>query len=340
MHDMPNRQDWQEVYDLARKQGVEGVVMDALEKVPANMRPPKQLLLNWIGRVAMMEKVYEQYAGTVKILTDRLGAQGLAVMLMKGYGCSLNYPRPMHRPCGDIDIFVMTPDGVHTKEVVRLVDDWAAKQIDCQLIHDNEHHSVFRFGNFVVENHETILDINTHKSSVRLNRLLEDLARESLQDSSGKQGLFLPSVRFNSIHLLRHMANDFATVKTSLRQVLDWSTFVCAHADEIDWKFVYDVAHQMNMNRFLDAIHAICVDYLKASAHLFPIEKRDDKLRDKVMADILNEERQEYDMTNKLKYCWGKSCRMWRNRWKYRIVYDECLLSSFLTLAHHRVRNL
>lgn len=38
------------------------------------------------------------------------------------------------------------------------------------------------------------------------------------------------------------MANDFATENISLRQLLDWSSFVENNCDEIDWDFVFSMA--------------------------------------------------------------------------------------------------
>lgn len=332
--------DWKEIYSLAIKQGVYGVVFDSLEKLTPEMRPPKDILLKWIGNVTIMERTYNAYVRTIKELAELIKEEELSMLLMKGYGCSLNYPHPNHRPCGDIDIFVMSNEGKHNDSIVGLMNDSIIKKSRSRFIHDNDHHVVIQYGNFIIENHETILDINTHKSSIVLNELLEGLAKDIVEDKSLMDGLVLPSVRFNSIHLLRHMANDFATFKTTLRHVLDWSTFVNKNADDMDWSFVHKVAHESNMHKFLDAINGICVDYLGYNAKIFPIEKKDEGLRDRVLADILNPEFQDElpNMQSRLKYGWVKTCRMWRNRWKYRIVYDESLISSFLCLASNRIK--
>lgn len=332
--------DWKEIYSLAIKQGVYGVVFDSLEKLTPEMRPPKDILLKWIGNITIMERTYNAYVRTIKELAELIKEEGFSMLLMKGYGCSLNYPHPNHRPCGDIDIFVMSNYGVHDNNIVGLANDSIIKKSQGRFVHDNDHHAVIQYGSFMIENHETILDINTHKSSMVLNDLLEELAKDIVDDKSFTDGLVLPSVRFNSIHLLRHMANDFATFKTTLRHVVDWSTFVNKNADNMDWAFVYRVAHESNMHKFLDAINGICVDYLGYNAIFFPVEEKDEGIRDRVLADILNPEFHDEipDMRNKLKYGWAKTCRMWHNRWKYRIVYDESLCSSFLSLASNRLK--
>lgn len=334
------RADWMVVYNLAQVQGVHGVVFDTLDNIQKEMLPPKTVLLNWIGNVAMMERTYDAYVCTIKGLAEIVKKEKLVMMVMKGYGCSLNYPIPNHRPCGDIDIFVMTSEGEHNEKVLKAVDKAITEHNQGKFISDNKHHTVIQYCKFVVENHETILDVNTHKSSRVLNRLLEKLASENKDIyTSLAQGLVLPSVKFNSIHLLRHMANDFATVRITLRQILDWSTFVANNATDIDWDFVHEVARKANMHRFLDTINSICVDYLGYNTALFPIVYKDEMLRDRVLADIFNIEYQDEmpEFKNKLRYGLAKTSRMWHNRWKYNIVYDESLCSSFISKTYNRI---
>ena len=65
--------DWKKVIGLARKQGVLAIAFDALEKVPTELRPSKNILLEWFGRVNTMELVYELYVNTIKDLGRLIG---------------------------------------------------------------------------------------------------------------------------------------------------------------------------------------------------------------------------------------------------------------------------
>lgn len=331
--------DWKEVIGLARKQGVLAIAFDALEKVPAELRPSKNILLEWFGRVNTMEQVYELYVNTIKDLGRLIGSKGLYMMVMKGYGCSLHYPKPNHRPCGDIDIFLMDKEGRHDEEMVKAIDDVVAKETGAQISYDDEHHSIFAFGKCTVENHATVLNVSPYKVNIWINDLLEELAKDSTDEAA--LGLVLPSARFFSIHLLRHMATDFATEKTTLRHVLDWATFVKYHSDEIDWGFVRDVAHRAKMHLFLDALNGICVEYLGYPKEMFPVEKENVRLRDRVLGDILHPEFQDEvpPMEKRIAYGIVKTKRLWVNRWKHRMVFDESILSTFWHSAIYRMRH-
>lgn len=63
----------------------------------------------------------------------------------------------------------------------------------------------------------TVLNVSPYKVNIWINDLLEKLAKDSTAEAAW--GLFLPSAKFYSIHLLRHMATGFATEKTTLRHL-------------------------------------------------------------------------------------------------------------------------
>ena len=48
---IPNNTDWLALKDLADKQGLTSIVLDGIESLPVNQRPPRTLLLEWIGDV-------------------------------------------------------------------------------------------------------------------------------------------------------------------------------------------------------------------------------------------------------------------------------------------------
>lgn len=321
---------WDEILLLAEQQGVLGLTFDAVQKLPKEFLPDASTLMNWFGRVEYMRMKYKSYRSSVYKLSVLFARYGLRMMVMKGYGCSRNYPHPESRSVGDIDIWLF---GKQKK------GDCLIESKGIRVRHDNEHHSVFVFEGFTIENHRTILDVNTHKSSKRLERLLEQLAAEE-QQICVEDGMtvYLPSTRFNSIHLLRHMANDFATFRTSLRNILDWATFI--QSSNVDWNFIHTVAREHNMSRFLDAVNGICIEYLGYPAESFPIEVIDEQLRDRVLADILSPKLEDRipSISNWLQYGWIKTKRLLSNRWKYKIVYDESIWESFCSLTVNRLR--
>ena len=98
--------NWPAIFHISKRQGVSALLLDAIEKLPSEQRPPKALLLQWIGHAAMIERMYAKHEQQITSLAQVLKQRNIPMLLLKGYGCSLCYPRPKHRPTGDIDIYL------------------------------------------------------------------------------------------------------------------------------------------------------------------------------------------------------------------------------------------
>ena len=57
--ELPKGADWTSVLELASEQGVQGICLEAIEKLPAGTIP-QQTLLQWIGLAEMQRQQYEQ----------------------------------------------------------------------------------------------------------------------------------------------------------------------------------------------------------------------------------------------------------------------------------------
>ena len=106
---LPDAIDWKTVRDIADEQGLSAIVLDGIEKAKnknASLNINQELLLEWIGEVMQnYEARYQQYKTAIAELAGFYNSHGYKMMILKGYACSLNWPKPEHRPCGDIDIW-------------------------------------------------------------------------------------------------------------------------------------------------------------------------------------------------------------------------------------------
>lgn len=66
------------------------------------------------------------------------------------------------------------------------------------------------------------------------------------------------------------------------------------------------------------------MEYLGYRKEMFPVEKENVRLRDRVLGDILHPEFQEEVslMEKRIAYGIVKTKRLWGNRWKHRMVFD------------------
>ena len=205
----------------------------------------------------------------------------------------------------------------------------------------NPHHSVFSFGGFTFENHITLLDIERHRNHFSDEQVFQRLIADGCDEIEVEgERCFVPSVKLNSVYLLRHMAHHFAVERITLRHILDWALFVRANASKIDLDFVYGFAKDSGCSPFLNCLNGICVESLGFAAEDFSVRMRDGKLQSRMLSDILHPEfdGEIPDTSHTLRYAITKTRRILANRWKYKMVSDERLMTTIFNLAVNRLR--
>lgn len=331
--------DWGNLYRNATRQSVVTIIFDLLERKGENVVLPKIIMLEWLGQSLCQKSIYGQYVQAISKLASFYATQHIRMLLLKGYGLSLNYPKPELRNVGDIDIYLFGE-----KEHA---DDMVEQELNIPVNRAYHKHSNFFYEGVAVENHGKFFDDEKHRSNgsleLRLKELLDEDGRNLIE--SPISNCFLPSPTFNALFLMRHAGEHFATNEISLRHVLDLGFFFERFHNEIDWDYVLSVYNKEGMKRFYDSIATICVRDLGFNEESFSGYSHSYELADKVLADIF-EDKQELPMNTsgiagikKIRYGIGKSLRWWNNRWKYRMVYNENLLESFLWLSINRLRH-
>lgn len=320
---IPNNMDWQSLKALADRQGLTAIVLDGIECLPDNKRPPQVLLLEWIGEVLQnYEQRYAQYKEVIGSLAEFYNPHGFKMMVLKGYACSLDWPKPEHRPCGDIDIWLFgqykEADAAITKEKGLKIDS------------DHHHHTTFTWRDFLVENHYDFINIHHHKSNIELDRVFKELAADDTYyiDVFGER-VCVPSPTFHAFFLMRHTMNHFSSSEITFRQLLDWAFFVEKHGNDVDWKWFMMEAEQFGMTRLFKVFNAICVEDLGFDASIFPQVQFDPMLKDKVLKEIIEPSFSGVEPKGVIRRVIFKYKRWKANSWKHELCYKESMWSAF-----------
>lgn len=337
-----NNIDWNSVFALANQQAILVLLADGLQ-VCLSTHPEakpfdnesvtdKQKRMQWLGLVMAYERLYAKHEKAMADLARLYASRGIRMMVLKGYGLSLDWPIPNHRPVGDLDIYNFGK--------WREADELVA--YDCGIMVDDghEHHTVFNFKAVAVENHYDFINTKAHRDAPKIETRLKALAEKGCKEIEVQGAkIYLPSADFNAIFLMRHMGQHFAGEHLNLRQVLDWGFFIRKHHKEVDWNKAIAFLKEIGLYTFFNQINAICVDYLGFDEAVFPSVERKEELKDRILADILHpefaEERPSSGLRSILTF---KFRRWWHNRWKHPLVYKEWLLPMFLTLLWSHLR--
>lgn len=327
--DFPKNIDWPPIIKLAMRQGIYAVILDGIELLPEENRPPKNLMLEWIGEVLQgYENRYELYRRAISELAGFYNLHGFKMMVLKGFACSLNWPKPNHRPCGDIDIWLFG----NQKDA----DGFMAKEKGIKIDKSHHHHTVFNWGEFTVENHYDFVNVHAHRSSAELEKVFKELGQDDshyveLKDAStgSVSKVYLPSPNLHALFLIKHMVSHFAAAEISLRQVMDWAFFVEKHSKKIDWKWLDGMLEKYGMKDFVNCINGICVEDLGFDAGVFHEVKFLPELKDRILMDILNPEYTSEEPTCFMPRMAYKLKRWNGNAWKHDLCYKESRWDSF-----------
>lgn len=347
--------DWYALKALAEEHGLSAVVLDGIDRLTLDGsrftdEQPLEMKLDWIGEVlGDYEQRYEQYKRAIANLAGWHIVHGFKMMVLKGYACSLDWPKPEHRPCGDIDIWQFGQQ----KEADAALTAWFKSSSDSEvqefeIDNSHHHHTVFEWEGFTVENHYDFLNVHHHKSNVEIEAILKELGGENnLNDNNNHDSetntdgtnitnvivngekVYLPSPNLHALFLLRHSMSNFASTGLELRQLLDWGFFVEKHGEKVDWTWLQDVTTRYGMKPLFDIFNAICVEDLGFDASIFPTLQFLPALKERVLNDILSREFSEKEEGGFIRRAIFKYRRWKANAWKHELCFNDSLSSAF-----------
>jgi hypothetical protein len=259
----------QQLFKAAARQGLLAIVWDALGKLHAGpgcaegttrqnvaeQQKMRKLWISWELSVRHIEEVQRRQREALKELVGIFAESGIRVMVLKGLGLAQLYPRPSHRECGDLDIYLSGREDSFEKgnEVIR--------KMGIAVEYDGSKHSKFYYKGIPVENHKNFLNVNTTQVDKNLERELVLILQEQQCGSLELGGVSasIPPPDFQMIFLTRHAITHFLASGLVLRHLYDFGIFYAAHAHAIDLlrieKILMRESQYTLYRAFLDVLH-------------------------------------------------------------------------------------
>jgi len=214
--------DWKELYAIAKKQCLVGVLFDGIKKLPAEyVGMKKELLLQWMAESQMLEKANVRLNYAAIQVSEWFRKKGFRTCILKGQGNALMYPNPYSRTPGDIDIWVEGGD----KRVISFVRSISPHEKACY------HHIEFpSYKGVEVEVHYLPSFLLCFWHNRKLQKYYERVKEEQFSHRVmlGEQGeIAIPTVEFNLIFQLTHIFSHLMNEGIGLRQLLDYYYVLC-----------------------------------------------------------------------------------------------------------------
>ena len=91
-----NSADWEEIYQLARTQALLAITFDGVLSLPAELRPPRPLYLQWAAKVVQIEQSNLRLNEELPEVFMPYREAGLHPILLKGQGIATHYINPQY----------------------------------------------------------------------------------------------------------------------------------------------------------------------------------------------------------------------------------------------------
>ena len=214
--------DWEELYAIAQKQCLVGVLFDGIRKLPAeHVGMKKKLLLQWMAESQMLEKANVRLNDAAIQVSEWFRKKGFRTCILKGQGNALIYPNPYSRTPGDIDIWVEGGD----KRVISFVRSISPHEKVCY------HHIEFpSYKGVEVEVHYRPSFLLCFWHNRKLQKYYERVKEEQFSHRVmlGEQGeIAIPTVEFNLIFQLTHIYAHLMNEGIGLKQLVDYYYVIC-----------------------------------------------------------------------------------------------------------------
>lgn len=322
-------EDWASLKALAEEQGLNAIVLDGVESLPEQSRPPKEFLLQWIGEVLQDESTYSLQSQVARDIALLYYRNAIKMFVLKGAVVSECYPKPNHRVSADIDCYLLPSAEFKSSKVQEVQgDSWDAWSLGNDLIRakgftvntDFYKNSSFEISGVNIENHQFFTPFRGNKKLKEFERVLHALMKQDHEDVIDGSYLYRPPVLVTALFLIEHAYSHFLHEGLTWRHVLDWMMFSRKHQKEILWADLEALVDEYGFKKFYDSYNRLG-KYLLGEVNDSDLSNVDKKMLADVWAPL-----DLHDTVRGFKGKLALAGNTLRARWKYQYFADISML--------------
>ena len=258
-------EEWDEIFSIAKKQALIGIMAKAMMQLPAEQMPSQKLKV----RFAIIEdKVEERNALLISHIgkvAQRMKSVGLECCLLKGPGIASYYPVPEVRQSGDIDVWVLPEEhsNYFASRPSRRVPPIVRKLRHHWKVGDVVYHhaDVYMFEDgTALEVHFMPTWMFNPRYNRRLQRYFDSRADRQFANYDSALGIAVPDLEFNCVYLLLHIFRHFLFEGVGMRQLMDYYYLLCS-SDAQQRQRSYDLLCSIGLKRFCAGLMYTLKDY-------------------------------------------------------------------------------
>lgn len=306
--------EWNQVFDLAERHVLEGVLLDGISKLPTEKRPKGERLKKLVVRCLVAEKINTKLNEKVIKVANFFKRHGFHPILLKGQGVATWYPNPMRRMPGDIDMWLADDK----KQIIKFV---RGLRPEAEVLYHHIH--LIENDGLEVEVHMIPSFLYNPFANMRLEKLWKVWGRQPMEVElvSAQAKVAIPSDEMNRVYMLLHMYRHLFTEGIGLRQVVDYFLLLKKCCTESERQETVALLKRLNLIGFCGAVMWIMkeVFHLEQKYMIVPMDERRGRLlmNEILMAGNFGQYDERLDRTLK-----KDSFRSFvvRNKWNMRLL--------------------
>lgn len=323
--------NWHKVYDLAQRQGVLAIAWDGIEVLLSiytldQLQIPRSLKIKWAVNADVISQRYNMQWSVAKDLAEKYKNDGISTVVLKGFAISQLYPVPSHRPCGDLDCFLM---GEYER------GNLLAESYSASVERDFYVHSHIVYKGLVVENHQFCTPIRGNKKAKSLEKAIQDILRNEQSVPINDSSLLSPSPLFSAIFLTVHAHRHFITEGICIRHLIDWAIILKHHVNNIDWNRFVSIINEYNRGIlvFAECLTQIAHKHLNTPYVCISDCQSDfsNIVLNNIMSESIKVNTNNYNVWHKRWLIISNYCK---SRWKFKYFSDTSWIKSIYNIIY------
>lgn len=271
--------DFKEIYKLAQEQCVVGLVAAGLEHV-VDMKPPKEVLLKFIGLTLQLEERNRAMNSFIGVLVDKMRKAGIYTLLVKGQGIAQCYERPLWRASGDVDLLLSEEDYIKARDYLVPLSSFQKKEgryskhLGLSIFEPlSEQEATVPAKSWYVELHGKLRT----GLAARVDELVDAVQKEEPYSGNvrtwknGEYTVFLPAPDNDVIFVFTHFLKHFYREDITIRQICDWSRLLWTCRDKVNVGLLESRIKKAGLMKEWKAFAALAVDYLGMPVDAMPL---------------------------------------------------------------------
>lgn len=273
---------WRQIESIARSQSVLALIAAKALSLPNESLPPRPQIMLFISFIEKTENFNRRMIDVLSKLTKEYSKADLPFVLLKGLSNGVNYPEPLLRNPGDIDLYLYRK-GDYKRSI-----DWIKGKGVETSIGDRIHYK-YNLDGITIENHSRISYFDNKRYDKQLLRWENELTENDnfvFIEIGGLEVRQLP-VELNAFYIFQHLFKHFASSGVGFRQYCDWLLFLSKYHNKIDSNVFTEIANSYALLYPMQVFARAAVKYLDIPESIFPFEIiNEDKYADLVIEDI------------------------------------------------------